>query len=76
MQIPLYDRTVKPYLFTSHMLGWKGFFYLKTDAEGVSIPGTVENLPAVLKSMGILLGYIVLFTGTAIAVFRRKDILS
>jgi ABC-2 type transport system permease protein len=76
MQIPLYDRTVKPYLFTSHMLGWKGFFYLKTDAEGVSIPGTVENLPAVLKSMSILLGYIVLFAGSAIVIFKRKDILS
>lgn len=76
MQIPLYDRTVKPYLFTSHMLGWKGFFYLKTDAEGVSIPGTVENLPAVLKSMSILLGYIVLFAGSAIVVFKKKDILS
>ncbi|GAC1448431.1 MAG: hypothetical protein NVSMB7_09870 [Chitinophagaceae bacterium] len=76
MQIPLYDRTVKPYLFTSHMLGWKGFFYLKTDADGVSMPGTVENLPAVLKSMGILLGYIVLFTGSAMVIFKRKDILS
>ena len=76
MQIPLYDRTVKPYLFTSHMLGWKGFFYLKTDAEGVSIAGTVENLPAVLKSMAILMGYIVLFAGSAIAIFQRKDILS
>ena len=76
MQIPLYDRTVKPWLFTSHMLGWKGFFYLKTDAEGVSIPGTIENLPAVLRSMGILLGYIVLFTGSAIMVFKKKDILS
>src|SRR3984885_2790881 len=76
MQIPMYDRTVKPYLFTSHMLGWKGFFYLKTDAGGVSIPGTVENLPAVLKSMGILLAYIVLFAGSAIIVFKKKDILS
>jgi len=76
MQIPLYDRTVKPYLFTSHMLGWKGFFYLKADAEGVSIPGTIENLPAVLRSMGILLGYIVLFAGSAIVVFKKKDILS
>jgi len=76
MQIPLYDRTVKPYLFTSHMLGWKGFFYLKADAEGVSIPGTIENLPAVLKSMSILLGYIILFAGSAIIVFKRKDILS
>ncbi len=76
LQIPLYDRTVKPYLFTSHMLGWKGFFYLKTDAEGISVPGTIENLPAVMKSMGILLAYIVLFTGSAIVIFKRKDILS
>ena len=76
MQIPLYDRTVKPYLFTSHMLGWKGFFYLKADAGGVSIPGTVENLPAVMRSMSILLGYIVLFAGSAIVVFKKKDILS
>jgi len=76
LQIPLYDRTVKPYLFTSHMLGWKGFFYLKTDAEGISIPGTIENLPAVLKSLGILLAYICLFTGSAMFIFKRKDILS
>jgi ABC-2 type transport system permease protein len=76
MQIPMYDRTVKPWLFTSHMLGWKGFFYLKTDTDGVSIPGTIENLRAVLKSMGILLGYIVLFAGSAIIVFKKKDILS
>jgi len=76
LQIPLYDRTVKPYLFTSHMLGWKGFFYLKTDAGGISMPGTIENLPAVLKSMGILLAYICLFTGSAMFIFKRKDILS
>lgn len=76
MQIPLYDRTVKPYLFTSHMLAWKGFFYLKTDSEGTSIPGTIENLPAVLRSMTVLLTYIVLFVTTAITIFKRKDILS
>jgi ABC-2 type transport system permease protein len=76
MQIPLYDRTVKPYLFTSHMLAWKGFFYLKTDSEGTSIPGTIENLPAVLRSMAVLLTYIVLFVTTAITIFKRKDILS
>jgi ABC-2 type transport system permease protein len=76
MQIPMYDRTVKPYLFTSHMLAWKGFFYLKVDAEGTSIPGTIENLPAVLKSMGILLTYIFLFVSAAIVVFKKKDILS
>jgi len=76
LQIPLYDRTVKPWLFTSHMLGWKGFFYLKSDAEGISLPGTIENLPAVMKSMSILLAYIFLFTGSAIFIFKRKDILS
>ena len=76
MQIPLYDRTVKPYLFTSHMLAWKGFFYLKTDSEGTSIPGTIENLPAVLRSMAVLLTYIVLFVTTAITIFKRKYILS
>ena len=76
MQIPLYDRTVKPYLFTSHMLAWKGFFYLKTDAEGTSIPGSIENLRAVLKSLGILLAYIFLFVSSTIIVFKKKDILS
>jgi ABC-2 type transport system permease protein len=76
MQIPLYDRTVKPYLFTSHMLAWKGFFYLKTDSEGTSIPGSIENLPAVLRSMGVLITYIVLFVSAAISIFKRKDILS
>ena len=76
LQIPLYDRTVKPWLFTSHMLGWKGFFYLKTDAGGTSIAGSIENLPAVLRSMGILLAYIILFTGSAMVIFKRKDILS
>lgn len=76
MQIPMYDRTVKPYLFTSHMLAWKGFFYLKTDADGISVPGSIENLPAVLKSLGILLAYILLFVSTAIVVFKKKDILS
>lgn len=24
--IPIYDKTVKPYLFTTHMVAWKGFF--------------------------------------------------
>lgn len=76
LQIPLYDRTVKPWLFTSHMLGWKGFFYLKTDGEGTSIAGSIENLPAVMKSMGILLAYIAAFTGSAIYIFKKKDILS
>jgi ABC-2 type transport system permease protein len=76
MQIPLYDRTIKPWLFTSHMLAWKGFFYTKADAGGSSIPGSIENLRAILKSFWVLIAYITAFTGSAIFIFNRKDILS
>ena len=76
MRIPLYDNTVKPWLFTSHMLAWKGFFYSRSNGEGAAIPGSVENLPAILRSLGILLVYIVGFVTVAIQVFRKKDILS
>lgn len=76
MNIPIYDRTVKPYLFTSHMVAWKGFFYLQADAENKTIAGSIENLPAILRSMGILIAYTGLFVGSAIYIFRRKDILS
>ena len=76
MRIPLYDNTVKPWLFTSHMLAWKGFFYSRSDGQGAAITGSVENLPAILRSLGILLGYIVAFVTTAIIAFKKKDILS
>jgi len=76
MNIPIYDETIKPYLFTSHMVAWKGFFYVKANAEGTTINGSIENLPAVLRSLGILIIYIFVFLGTAIWVFRKKDILT
>jgi ABC-2 type transport system permease protein len=76
MNIPIYDTTVKPYLFTSHMVAWKGFFYVKANAEGTTINGSIENFPAILKSLGILLAYIAVFFGTAVWVFRKKDILT
>lgn len=76
MNIPIYDETIKPYLFTSHMVAWKGFFYVKANAEGTTINGSIENLPAVLKSLSILIVYIFVFLGTAIWVFRKKDILT
>jgi ABC-2 type transport system permease protein len=76
MRIPLYDNTLKPWLFTSHMLAWKGFFYSQSNGEGAAIPGTVENLPAILRSLGILLAYIAGFVTAAIWAFRKRDILS
>jgi ABC-2 type transport system permease protein len=76
MNIPIYDETIKPYLFTSHMVAWKGFFYVKATEEGVTIDGSVENLSAILRSLSILVIYIGLFFGAAVWVFRKKDILS
>jgi len=72
MKIPLYDNTVKPYLFTSHMLAWKGFFYSKANGRWAGYSWISENLPAILKKPGILLSYIVLFVTAAIIVFRKK----
>ena len=76
LRIPMYDNTVKPYLFTSHMLAWKGFFYSRANQEGQAIRGSIENLPAIGRSLGILIAYIVFFVSTAVILFRKIDILS
>jgi ABC-2 type transport system permease protein len=76
MNIPLYDKTVKPWLFTSHMVAWKGFFYVKSTADGETIKGSVENPGAIVRSFMILTGYIVLLVGSTLVIFRKKDILS
>jgi ABC-2 type transport system permease protein len=75
MQIPFYDETIKPYLFTTHMLGWKGFFYVK-GVDGVTVEGSIENYPAIVKSGLILVVYTALFLFTAIFYFKKKNILS
>ncbi|HEX2533404.1 MAG TPA: ABC transporter permease [Chitinophagaceae bacterium] len=63
MDIPLFNR-LKPYLFTNHMLNWKGFFEDPVDRGEV------------LKSASVLLGHIVFFVLVTVTAFRRKDILS
>jgi ABC-2 type transport system permease protein len=75
LNLPLFN-VVKPYLFTSHMLGWKGFFDVKINSDNEQIVGSVENLPAVLRSAGILTAHIFIFLGASIYIFKRKDILS
>jgi ABC-2 type transport system permease protein len=75
MQIPFYDETIKPYLFTTHMLGWKGFFYVKGN-DGVTIDGSIENPGAIIKSGLILLAWSAGFLFIAIWYFRKKNILS
>jgi ABC-2 type transport system permease protein len=75
LEIPTFER-IKHFFFTSHMIAWKGFFEMKENTDGESIPGTIRNLPAILRSAGVLLAHIVLFVGSAILIFRKKDVLS
>lgn len=63
MDLPLFT-AVKPYLFTSHMLGWKGFF------------DNPVNYSSIFKSAGVLLLHIIAFAGGAMWIFRKKDVLS
>lgn len=63
MDLPLFN-AIKPFLFTSHMLGWKGFF------------DDPVNYAAILKSAGILVIHIIGFVGAALLVFNKKDVLS
>ena len=63
LELPLFN-AIKPYLFTTHMIGWKGFFD--------------DPVPyaAIYKSAGVLVAYTLGFLGITIAYFNKKDITS
>lgn len=75
MNIPLFN-LIKPYLFTTHMITWKEFFDFKVNYANEAIIGSIQNPQKIVQSASILFIHIVLFVGTAIALFRKKDILS
>jgi ABC-2 type transport system permease protein len=76
LRVPVFEETINPWSFTTHMLGWKGFFYVDKNVEGATVSGSVENPMALVRSGLILLGYIVLFLAISIRGFNKKDILS
>ena len=76
ISVPIIDNTIKPWLFTSYLVGWKGFFYIATNDDGEPIKGTIENWPAIRNSLYILLTHIFILVGAAVIFFKRKDILS
>lgn len=76
INLPVIEQNVKPWLFTTYLVGWKGFFYIGTDANGLPISGSLENAGAITRSLYILLGHILLFLGTALVIFKKRDILS
>ena len=76
ISVPIIDNNVKPWLFTSYLVGWKGFFYIATTPDGDTIRGSLENWSAIRNSLYILLAHIFILLGASIVIFNRKDILS
>lgn len=76
INVPVIERNVKPFLFTSYLVGWKGFFYIGTTDDGETIKGTIENWAAIRNSLYILLAHIVILVSASVILFNRKDILS
>lgn len=76
INVPIIDKNVKPFLFTSYLVGWKGFFYIATDNQGVPIKGSLENWAAIRNSLLILLAHIGILVAASVFVFKKKDILS
>ncbi len=75
LDIPVFN-AIKPFLFTTYMIGWKGFFDVKVSADNEAIISSIQNLRGVLQAAGILTAHIIGFLGVAIIAFRKKDILS
>ena len=75
INVPIIDKNVKPFLFTSYLVGWKGFFYIATTDEGVPIKGSIENWPSIRNSLLILLAHIGLLVTASVIVFKKKAIL-
>lgn len=63
IDIPFFN-VIQPYLFTTNMLAWKGFF------------DNPVNYHAIFKSIMNLSSYIVVFMIILVWVFQKKDILS
>lgn len=76
INVPIIDKNVKPWLFTSDLVGWKGFFYIQVDETQTPIKGSLENWPAIRTSLLKLLTNIGILLSSAVVAFRRKDVLS
>ncbi len=75
LDIPIFN-AIKPFLFTTHMIGWKGFFDVKVTDDNEAIIGSVQNMRKVMQAAGILFFHVIGFLIAAIIVFNKKDVLS
>lgn len=63
LDIPMFD-AIRPMLFTTHMIAWRGFFDSPLQKEEI------------IYSIAVLLGHIAVLLSIALYKFNRKDILS
>ncbi len=75
LNIPVFNK-IKPFLFTTHMIGWKEFFDIKVNDANEAIVGSIQNPQKIINSALVLLLHIVGFVSLSVWVFRRKDVLS
>ena len=75
LNIPVFNK-IKPFLFTTHMIGWKEFFDIKVNDANEAIVGSIQNPQKIINSAMVLLIHIVGFVTASVLIFRKKDILS
>jgi ABC-2 type transport system permease protein len=75
LNIPIFN-LIKPYLFTTHMIGWKEFFDIKVNDSNEAIIGSIQNPEKIIKAAVVLFVHTIGFFVATVLVFRKKDILS
>lgn len=75
LNIPIFN-LIKPYLFTTHMIGWKEFFDIKVNESNEAIIGSIQNPDKIIKAAVVLFIHTIGFFVATVLVFRKKDILS
>jgi ABC-2 type transport system permease protein len=75
LNIPIFN-AIKPYLFTTHMIGWKEFFDIKVNDSNEAIIGSIQNPDKIIKAAVVLFVHTIGFFVATLIVFRKKDILS
>jgi len=75
LNIPVFNK-IKPFLFTTHMIGWKEFFDIKVNDANEAIIGSIQNPQKIINSALVLVLHIAGFVTASVMVFKKKDILS
>ena len=75
LNIPVFNK-IKPFLFTTHMIGWKEFFDIKVNDANEAIIGSIQNPQKILNSAMVLVIHIIGFVTASVLIFKKKDILS